>query len=1115
MMIDSIFSRPQNYLRIAPKTGTSIPKLLGAAVLCVLALLTAAPGCAQLMTTATINGAVTDPTGAVVPNTIVEVTSDQTRINTQTTTNGAGVFVVPGLTVGTYTVVFRKDGFETYAVHGVVLHPATVSTVNASLSPGKVSSSVTVQATSVQVETSTPELSSEVSEEQAATLPLNGRNFQSMSALMPGVTNTTAGTSLGQGGFLTSNAMSINGMSVSGTMYYLDGIWNMNSGNMTQTTVTPNPDTIEEIRVLQNNYSVQYNLNGASVVLLQTRSGTSEFHGGAYEYLRNTDVDARNYFSTTVSPLQQNIFGYTVGGPAYIPHFLNATRSKTFFFWSQQWVRQLAGQTLLGVVPTADERQGQFSGTVKNPATGQNFPKNSSGMTQIGPLNSASVALMNAIIPQPNNPTGGVNNYINQTPQIDDQRDDEIKLDEAITKNTHLMGELLHSGQSVLYANESLLGSPLGTTRTSRITPNYLAQIQLSHIFSSSMVNSTAVALNRYLTSEADTGVYQESQVPGFQQGLPYSPAIATNLLPEITFAQGFSAVGLAGGNPQIGANDVELTASDDWSWLRGHHYIQAGVQLLWGSKHQTSNGAANGLWNFSGYATGNALADFLLGDAATLAQANNRPRFFLHYVIYSPYIEDSWHATQRLTVTAGLRYQYMPNLHPQSQFESVFEPSLYSATKAPIVNNSGTITPTANYSPQNGFAINGANGVPLNFASGHPNNLAPEAGFAYDVFGDGKTSLRGGYGITYYSDLASNCGNACSTNPPFVQSITLVDPNFPNSVGAGVKPAGAGTITSEDLGTLRPPMIQSFSLSAQHEFGGGWIASFAGAGNMAHHVPWVLNINQPAPDGAYSYNPAINTGTQFTYLNAPYLGYAAINQTYYEAYANWHAFEANMRHSGKDLFLSVAYTWQHALTNENNAKNLFSGPAAVQNTYNPQAEYGNGGSANVPQVLTVSTIWSLPWLLNNNNWRNRVLGGWKISDMTSVQSGGSLTPSLSTSTKGISTRPNRVAGNINGPKTVAEWFNTAAFLAPAAGYFGNATPGSIQGPGLIDFDAAFYKDFHTSERTKFQFRAELFNILNHTNFSGVQTALGSANFGNVTSAADPRIAEGVLRFEF
>lgn len=252
---------------------------------------------AQLSLTATINGSVTDTTGAAVASAKVTITNEGTGVGTETQSNTDGTFVMPGLPVGSYRVTVAKEGFQTYVEEHIDLHPTVVTTVAAVMKVGQVSTEVTVSASAVQVQTSTPEVSSSVSGAQVQTLPLNGRNYQSLSALMPGVTNTSPDTALNQGGFLTSNVMSINGQGTSGTMYYLDGIWNMNTGNMTQTTITPNPDTVDEVRVLQNNYGVQYSLMGSNVVLLQTKSGGSQFHGTAYEYFRNTSLNARNFFS--------------------------------------------------------------------------------------------------------------------------------------------------------------------------------------------------------------------------------------------------------------------------------------------------------------------------------------------------------------------------------------------------------------------------------------------------------------------------------------------------------------------------------------------------------------------------------------------------------------------------------------------------------------------------------------------------------------------------------------------------------------------------------------------------------------------------------------------------
>jgi hypothetical protein len=271
---------------------------------------------------------VTDASGSVVPKAAVTVLNEQTQVPTSTVTNDSGGFVVPGLNPGSYDVTFKQQGFETYKVTNVVLSPAQFATVDAVLKVGQVSESVNVEASALRVQTSTPEVASQVTATQVATLPLNGRNYQALSFLMPGVTNLSPDTALNQGGFLTANTISVNGMGVSGTQYYLDGIWNMNTGSMNQTTITPNPDTIEEVKVLQNNFGSQYGLNGPNVLLLQTKSGTNTFHGVAYEYLRNDAFDARNYFSPTVPALKQNIFGYTLGGPITIPGHFNTNRDK-------------------------------------------------------------------------------------------------------------------------------------------------------------------------------------------------------------------------------------------------------------------------------------------------------------------------------------------------------------------------------------------------------------------------------------------------------------------------------------------------------------------------------------------------------------------------------------------------------------------------------------------------------------------------------------------------------------------------------------------------------------------------------------------------------------------
>jgi hypothetical protein len=1091
---------------------------------------------AQLSTTATIAGTVTDASGAVIPGATVTIKNSQTGVVSTSESNGGGSFVVPGLNVGTYSVTIAKEGFAAFTESGVELHPAVTASVNGVLKVGSSTTSVTVDAALVQVETATVENSSSVDAAATANLPLNGRNYQGLASLMPGVQNTSAGSSLGTGGRATNNVISVNGLAQNKTFYALDGVWNENTGNMAQTSVVPNPDSLEEVRVLQNNYSARYSLMGSSVVLLQTKSGTNTFHGTAWEFLRNDALNTKPYFSTAVLPYKQNIFGYNLGGPVFIPKVYNKEKNKTFFFFSEQFVILHQGvPNLTGTTPTANQRAGLFASPIKNPATGLLFPTNSAGQYVVSGINANSTAFLNALYPLPNYGTQAANttNFINTAPQVTNQRDDEIKIDHIFNRRFHLLGEYLDEYQK--FAQNSLSGSQAGeifpVNSETDFTHNKLAQVQLTTILTPNLVNTTSIALNIFDLDLNLVGISTIQQIPGFSESLPFNGYIA-NRVPLVTFSGGTAPQGIAAARPLTHAADLDDTVGTDFSYLRGRHFIQGGFTLVFNTKRQNVGTATNGQFTFTGSSTApgsgavtadDAIADFLLGYAATFTQVSGQPRVAVHGAEFSPYIEDRYKVTNNLQVTAGLRFYHMPLPYGPPGSETNFVPSAYSLAAAPTVSTGGLTTAGSGSNRYNGLILNGTSTTtglgsgPTNFSNNHVYYLGPLFGFAWDVFGNGKTSLRGGYGITYTRIFTNqDCSFSCASNPPAFSTVSLSNVAFPGVVGTGTARAAAiGALTAGDQ-NIQATQVQSYSLILQREIPHNWIASIAGAASQARHVVNTLNINQPLPYQGFDFNPAINTGVSpYTYMPAaggvaatqysPYPGYGAINQLETGQNQNWNALEVSVRHPGKTLFATVAYTY---------AKDLADTPLDV---YHPSKYYGPVSGLDFRHSLSTTAIYSLPG--KTTGLIGQLLGGWKLSGIGTLRSGTSLSPGLSISKQGIAVRPDRVAGvAIAGPKLRTAWFNQSAFTAPAAGFLGNAATGIIRGPGLAVLDAAFYKEFHLTEARFFEFRAEAFNMLNHTNFTTVNTTYNGSTtgtFGTVTAAADPRILEFAAKIHF
>ncbi|HEX5483819.1 MAG TPA: carboxypeptidase regulatory-like domain-containing protein, partial [Terriglobia bacterium] len=1060
--------------------------------------LAAAPRVALAQDAGTITGTVTDPSGGAIPNATVTITDTGTGVTARTLkTNGLGLYVASSLLIGTYSVSVQATGFQQTVRSGIVLHVADRLAVNFALKLGAVAQSVQVNGAPALVQTQTGEENQVISTQQMTQLPVLGRNFFELQQVVPGAIKT--GADENGKGFYSTKSYSINGFNSNYTGYQLDGVQNTDMGNQNGTMTNPGPDALAEFKVLTSNYSAKYGTAGGAELLAVTKSGTKQFHGDAYDFVRNDAFDAADFFlnknSQKKAPLRYNDYGYTIGGPFYIPGHYNTDKTKTFFFWDQEWIKESTLAPIVAATPTAAMRSGDF--TSVGPLTNPMDPRTGAPLlspsgapcvsgAQINPacINPNVALLFQQDFPEPNAP--GFFNFIQGAHTGQNWREEIIRVDQNITDKVKVFVRYINDSWHETDPVTQWSGDAFPTVHSTFNIPsrNFIAHV--STILSPTLLNEISYnyASNYPSSSTPAMLILGATQKPAGYTAQNVFGQNYYNFIPDMSFSQGYGGISTLWG-PWWAHHNISQ-ASDDLTKEIGSHSLQMGVTTMFSItpvQSQTSP-SSQGKYSFDGHFTGNAIADALLGLPESYSELEGRREPYYNFHQTEAYFEDDWKVNQQLTLNLGVRYFAIPHVYGKDL--SMFLASKYDPGQSPTVTPSGSIVPNSG-NLLNGIIISGKNGTPMGLVHDHWNTIAPRFGFAWDINGTSRTVLRGGYGIGYYR-IEGNDVYGMVGNPPFSKLATFFTPPFDNPA-AGV----AAPLTPLAINGLDPiydiPMVQSWSLNVQRQLTPNLMFSAAYVGSRGTHLDYTRDINQPFSASGYDFDPRIAcTSTTpvpcasrvSTDYVRPFAGWSGINNVTPVGKSTYHALQVTLnKRVSHGLTFGVAYTYSKTL-GLSGANGLGSGP---QNSYNLAAEYGPASFSRT-NVLVINYVYDLPFFHSFTGLPGAVLKGWEFTGIGTIESGFPLTAGLTSPTQGLATRPDFVSGQqISGPQTVAEWFNAGAYATPPFGTFGNAGVGTIWGPGMNEWDMGFFKNFKMGERANLQFRAESFNLWNTTNF--------------------------------
>lgn len=1069
----------------------------------------------------TVVGTVTDSAGAVVPSAKVTLTNEGTRFTRTVESNQSGQYVAYSFPTGKITLTVEQPGFSKLIRSGVELTAADTLAVDLQLHVGSIQETVEVNAQATLLQTEDATVSSLMSNQQILEMPLNGRTFTQLIAIMPGTTATSPPMTAGTGGYgmRANTGVSINGSQTGNNSYLVDGMYDKGLW-LNNLVIVPTIDSIQDARVQTSNYSAQYGASAGGVTVVQTKSGTNQYHGDVYEFLRNTDLNANTFFNNASgiprTATRRNEFGGTVGGPI--------RKDKTFFFADYQGIRLTQPTSSLSTIPSLAQvdmvKTGNFSGLgtqIYNPYTTVTNSDGTQARVPIpnnqipaGMLDPAAAKLI-GFLPAPTSATR-TSNYAfasalsQRIDQFDVRGDQNFgSADRLFLKYSYDNSRALSPGSIPAPAGAAM--GPFLTGGATTSFKNWAAAANFTKVIGAHIVNETRIGAVRWNFGNIPTDT-------------PFAPAAALGIpginvsdnaggLPGYTISGGgFATIGDSSTYPEY-SRTITYQYEDVLTAVKGSHTLKFGGRYLRNDFNGYSAFPTRGTYDFNGQFTRQigsttattALADFALGASDSINRASLSGVFGIRFYEFAAFAEDSWRVNNKLTVNVGLRYEIQAPPYEVHNRWANFDTVAGKLLLAGQNSNSRTVR-----------NLDG-------------NNFGPRAGIAYQI--DPKTTLRSGFGVSYTEEFDG--GTELYKNLPFLVSNRytydvngapglLISQGLPAPTAPALSdPAiNGGNPVAYPLNFQTPKILQG-SFGIQREILPGVMLETSFVATRGLELKAKLNTNQPYP------GPGARGPRSPLYSVDPYVGDLIDHMNW--GGSKYRSLQVRLQtraHHG--LTTGVSYTWSHNMTNSGENQ----GANSAQNARNLSAEWGNS-SYDRRQVLVINHVYELPFgkgkALVSQGWLSRVVGNWNVNGVWGVMSGlwftprdaGNVSNAQDTCNGCPNERPNRLGnGNLpSGQQTIYHWFDTSAFAIQPQFTFGNAANSILLGPGYFNLDAGIHRNFDISERLKAVFRWEIFNAFNHSNFSNPNASIGAPTAGVISSTLPARSQQVALKLIF